>query len=93
METSDQDSKGTETGGRIKTFRDLIVRQKSMSFLTEVHGITESVPQVEQLGLISQVRRCGAPIPGNVAESYGRKSKGDYIRFLQSGLVNKLGSK
>lgn len=67
----------------INTYRDLIVWQKSMTFVTEVYLITKSFPSTENFGLISQIRRSAISIPSNIAEGYGRKSTGDYIRFLQ----------
>ena len=69
--------------GSINTYRDLIVWQKSMTFVTEVYLITKSFPSSENFGLISQIRRSAISIPSNIAEGYGRKSTGDYIRFLQ----------
>ncbi len=68
---------------QIKTFRDLIVWQKSMDLVTEIHLITKQLPKEEQYGLISQIRRCAVSIPSNIAEGYGRKSTNDYKRFLQ----------
>jgi len=67
----------------INTYRDLIVWQKSMSFVTEVYLMTKCFPSSENFGLISQIRRSAISIPSNIAEGYGRKSTGDYIRFLQ----------
>ena len=40
-------------------------------------------PQEELYGLTSQIKRSAVSIPSNIAEDYGRKSKKDYIRFLQ----------
>ena len=68
---------------KIKTYRDLLVWQKSMSLITEVYRITKSFPQEEIYGLVSQMRRCAISIPSNIAEGYGRKSTSDYIRFLR----------
>ena len=67
----------------INTYRDLIVWQKSMTFVTEVYLMTKCFPSSENFGLISQIRRSAISIPSNIAEGYGRKSTGDYIRFLQ----------
>ena len=34
--------------------------------------------------MISQLRRSVVSIPSNIFEGYGRRSTGDYVRFLQS---------
>ncbi len=71
---------------KIDTFRDLIVWQKSLAFVTRIYEKTRSFPQNEQFGLISQVRRASVSVPSNIAEGYGRNSTGDFIRFLQIAL-------
>jgi four helix bundle protein len=42
--------------------------------------------------MVSQIRRCSVSIPANIAEGYGRRYRGDYIRFLNiaQGSVNEL---
>jgi len=70
----------------IKTYRDLIVWQKAMQFVTSVYTKSASFLQIEQFGLTSQVRRSAVSIPSNIAEGYGRNSTGDYTRFLQIAL-------
>jgi len=67
----------------IKSYRDLIVWQKSMQLVTEVYTITRDFPKEEQYGLTAQIRRSAVSVPSNIAEGYGRKSTHDYIRFLQ----------
>ena len=67
----------------IKTYRDLIVWQKSLAFVTDIYEVTMAFPKEELFGLISQVRRSSVSIPSNIAEGYGRRSTGDYMRFLQ----------
>jgi len=67
----------------VKTYRDLIVWQKAMSFVTEVYKSTADFPKEEIYGLTMQVRRSSVSIPSNIAEGYGRNSTGDYMRFLQ----------
>lgn len=69
--------------GEIKSYRDLIVWQKSMKLVTEIYEATKTFPREEVYGLTSQIRRCAISIPSNIAEGYGRNSTGDYIRFLQ----------
>ncbi|HJO93532.1 MAG TPA: four helix bundle protein [Victivallales bacterium] len=68
---------------KIKTYRDLLVWQKSMDLVSEIYKTTKNFPREEQYGLISQIRRCAVSIPSNIAEGYGRNSSNDYIRFLQ----------
>ena len=67
----------------MKTYRDLIVWRKAMSFVTEIYKETANFPKEEIYGLTMQVRRNAVSIPSNIAEGYGRKSTGDYLRFLQ----------
>jgi len=68
---------------QVKTYRDLVVWQKSMALVTEIYKQTKSFPKDETYGLISQMRRCAVSIPSNIAEGYGRNSTMDYIRFLR----------
>jgi four helix bundle protein len=67
----------------MKSYRDLIVWQKSMSLVTEVYKLTRQLPDEERFGLISQIKRSSVSIPSNIAEGYGRNYRNDYIRFLQ----------
>lgn len=68
--------------GAIKTFRDLLVWQKSMALVTEVYRASATFPSDERFGLTSQLRRCVVSIPSNIAEGFGRDSTNDYLRFL-----------
>lgn len=67
----------------MKSYRDLIVWQKSMSLVIDIYKITEHFPEAEKFGLTSQIKRCAISIPSNIAEGYGRNYTKDYIRFLQ----------
>jgi len=67
----------------IKSYRDLIVWQKSMSLVTQIYKITKLFPRDETYGLVVQIRRSSVSIPSNIAEGYGRNSTDDYIRFLR----------
>ncbi len=65
------------------TYREMIVWQKAMVFVTAIYKITGSFPTSEQFALTSQMRRSAISIPSNVAEGFGRRSTGDFVRFLQ----------
>lgn len=69
--------------GEIKTYRDLLVWQKSMTLVADVYKASKSFPNDETYGLTSQIRRCAVSVPSNIAEGYGRKSTSDYIRSLR----------
>ena len=67
----------------MESYRDLSVWQKSMDLVEEVYSLVKKLPHEEQFALSSQIRRAVVSIPSNIAEGYGRKSKKEYIRFLQ----------
>ncbi|PXY45780.1 four helix bundle protein [Flavobacterium hydrophilum] len=66
----------------MKTFRDLLIWQKSMNLVTEIYQITNSFPKEEIYGLSSQIRRSSISIPSNIAEGYGRNGNSELLRFL-----------
>ena len=66
----------------IKTFQDLQVWQKGHEFVLQVYKITQRFPDNEKFGLVNQLRRSAASICANIAEG-GKKSRKDYLRFLE----------
>jgi len=69
--------------GTIKSYRDLIVWQKSMELVKEIYVLTNEMPDSEKFGLTSQIRRASVSIPSNIAEGWGRNSKGSYLNHLK----------
>ena len=65
-----------------KDFRDLIVWQKAIEFVTDVYRITQTFPPEERFGLSSQLRRAAVSIPSNIAEGQGRLTTGEFRQFL-----------
>ncbi|OGZ69389.1 MAG: hypothetical protein A3D35_01765 [Candidatus Staskawiczbacteria bacterium RIFCSPHIGHO2_02_FULL_34_9] len=65
-----------------KSFKDLIVWQKSRDLAVKIYKITEQFPKSEIYGLVSQMRRCSVSISSNIAESYHRYHTKDKQRFL-----------
>jgi four helix bundle protein len=63
----------------LKTFKDLLVWQKSYQLCLSIYKITKTYPQEEKFGLTSQMRRSSVSIPSNIAEGYGRKTTQEYI--------------
>lgn len=66
----------------MKTFKELLVWQKSMLLVTEIYKVTKEYPKEELFGLSSQMRRSAVSIPSNIAEGFGRDGLNDFIRFL-----------
>ncbi len=67
----------------IRSYKDLIVWQKSFELSLLIYSITKSFPKEEAYGLVSQIRRSVVSIPSNIAEGYNRGRKLEYIQFLQ----------
>jgi four helix bundle protein len=68
--------------GDIKSYRDLLVWQKSMDLVVVSYEVAKRLPQHENFGLISQIQRAAVSIPANIAEGHGRKHRGDYLHHL-----------
>lgn len=66
----------------IKSHRDLIAWQKSMSLVVSVYKATETYPKAETYGLTSQTRRAATSIPANIAEGQGRRLPKEFLYFL-----------
>lgn len=67
----------------MKSYRDLIVWQKSVNMVTLVYVLVKQFTSDEKFGLTSQIKRSSVSIPSNIAEGYGRNYTKDYARFLQ----------
>lgn len=76
----------------MNNFKELIVWQKSMTFVTNVYRETRTFPKEELFGLTSQMRRAACSIPMNISEGAGRKTPADFSRFLDMarGSANEL---
>lgn len=66
----------------LKSYRDLLVWQKSMDLAKLIYEHTSSFPKEEMYGLISQMRRAAVSISANIAEGQARNSTGEFRQFL-----------
>ena len=66
----------------INDYEDLIVWQRAMDLVEEVYKLVKLLPNEENYGLASQMRRAAVSIPSNIAEGYGRGTSAEYARFL-----------
>ena len=65
----------------MKDFHELKVWQKAHQLTLAVYQITAMFPREELYGLTSQLRRCSASIPANLAEGCGRNGDAEFARF------------
>lgn len=67
----------------MQNFKNLNVWEKSHRLVLNIYHVTKGFPKEEIYGLTSQVRRCSASIPANIAEGCGRAGEAEFARFLQ----------
>ncbi|WP_309627600.1 four helix bundle protein [Brevundimonas sp.] len=65
----------------VDSYRDLKVWQRAIDLAVMAYDLTRAFPKDQQFGLTSQARRAATSIAANIAEDYGRSSKGSYLRF------------
>lgn len=66
-----------------RSFKDLLVWQKSLILAKEVYNFSSSLPKEEKFGLVSQLRRSAISIPSNIAEGSKRSTAKDFRNFLK----------
>jgi len=64
------------------SFKDLIVWQRSIQLTVSIYKLTAAFPDAERFGLTNQLRRASVSVASNIAEGYGKASKGEYLLFL-----------
>ena len=65
-----------------ESFRNLTVWQRSIELTLAVYKLTSAFPDSERFGLTNQLRRASVSVASNIAEGYGRSTKGEYLQFL-----------
>lgn len=67
----------------MKDFKELKVWEKAHALTLAVYAETRCFPREEVYGLTSQLRRAAASVAANIVEGCGRRSDGEFTRFLQ----------
>jgi len=67
----------------MRDFRKLEIWNKGITIVKKIYTLTETLPDKEKFGLISQMQRCAVSIPSNIAEGCSRNSEKEYKRFLE----------
>ena len=70
----------------IKSYRDLVVWDKAVDLAVRVNQFCEAHRKPGFYVQADQLVRSGGSVPANIAEGYGRRSRGDYLRFV--GIAN-----
>ncbi|PYV38174.1 MAG: four helix bundle protein [Acidobacteria bacterium] len=70
------------TQGKLKSYKDLLVWQKSIALVKGIYRLTRSFPPDERFGLVSQLRRAAVSVPSNIAEGQSRHTCGEFVQFL-----------
>ena len=67
----------------VKSYKELIVWQKSMTVAQDVYALVKKLPKEELFALSDQIRRAAVSIPSNIAEGSVRGTDTDFARFLR----------
>ena len=67
---------------KLKSYKDLVVWQKSIVLVKEIYQLTRRFPADEKFGLISQMRRAAVSVPSNLAEGHARNTTGEFVQFI-----------
>lgn len=80
------------TYSSISSFTDLIVWQKGHELVILIYKETNSFPQSEQFGLVSQLRRASVSVTSNIAEGFGRISFKEKARmyYIAEGSLSEI---
>lgn len=74
---------GASRGDRLaNAYKDLIVWQRAVELSVVVYKLTAGFPDTERFGLANQLRRAAVSVASNIAEGYGRTTRGEYVQFL-----------
>jgi four helix bundle protein len=65
-----------------QSFKQLIVWQRAVELSVTIYSLTSSFPASGQFGLTNQLRRASVSAASNIAEGYGKATKGEYFQFL-----------
>ena len=71
---------------KMHNFKNLNVLKRSVDLAVDIIEETKKFPLEYRYDLSSQLNRCGISIPSNIAEGTSRRTKKDFVRFLDIAL-------
>lgn len=66
----------------MQSYRELLVRQKSMDMAEACYQLTAEFPR-DEYGMTAQIWRAAVSVPANIAEGHGRENTGSFVQFLR----------
>lgn len=75
-----------------RSHRSLNAWKQAMELVVSVYALSALLPQNEQYGLVSQLRRAAVSVPANIAEGAARNGSKEFLHFLSiaSGSLSEL---
>jgi four helix bundle protein len=67
---------------KIENFEDLMVWQKGIQLVKQIYIVTDEGKLSRDFGLKDQLRRASISVPTNIAEGFERRSRKEYLNFL-----------
>ena len=67
---------------KVTCFEDLYIWQKGVEFAKEIYLLTDRKGLKTDFGLRDQIRRAAVSISTNIAEGFERRSRKEYLNFL-----------
>jgi four helix bundle protein len=68
--------------GKITSYQDLIVWQRSMQLIEELNPALLRLPRYEMFALNTQIRKSALSILSNISEGHDRRSTSEFLYFL-----------
>jgi four helix bundle protein len=65
-----------------QSFKELVVWQRAVQMSLAIYKLTSSFPDSERFGLTNQLRHASISVASNIAEGYGKSTRGEYFLFL-----------
>jgi four helix bundle protein len=80
------------TAAPYRSYKDLVVWRDGIELVLEIYRLTTTFPPDEKFGLTSQLRRAAVSVPANLAEGYGRTTRGEYLNHISfaRGSLNEI---
>ena len=66
----------------VRSYKDLIIWQKSIDLVVEIYQSLKSFPREELYALSDQIKRCAVSVPSNIAEGQSRQHTAEFRQFL-----------